>query len=521
MKKRLALTITCFVLFRWAAPLTAQGELEPADFRADFRIYKVTTNITGDGLTSQTLPGSDSTFQILHEKWGGMPVVMEGERLSVPNNEAHDVAAVDAGHIQLLGPPAVSGRVGYAVTLRIGDATPLQWLEKARDGLFRLKTMEASETETLGMSIEFLVQHSPDQDSVWNTAFRIRTGAVEKRLPVEGLAFDVGKPEIVTREFRHLGGSRENEWAGCRAQLPSEGMLYCFWRISALPQEGRAEVGQGSAAPFYSIENKVMNCPEGPLPLKLQEILIDETVKCDYLATRMKRDALAELLERSPSMELFSAPRITLGPANVELPGTGAKALMKIVVLNPGAVAGGGFGGTFGGGAPDTGGFGGGLGGGAPGMGGFGGGGTVPDVLVGGGFGGVYGGVTPGAEAGFADKLEELHKQLSEDGMVPDDFMTKKRGVISDISPDLEGHAHGVLISVAPTPAGAEGVELDYLFQMRIKGGSFRQFYSTFRLKEDEAMVFWLPDDDKGATLVAVTADEVSAPVPVTETTAP
>ena len=75
------IALTFVLLFGWIQ--TAQGKAPEAEvvYRIESKIYRVMTNITGNGLTSKTLPGLNGLVHVIHVKLNDVELVMEGGTL--------------------------------------------------------------------------------------------------------------------------------------------------------------------------------------------------------------------------------------------------------------------------------------------------------------------------------------------------------------------------------------------------------------------------------------------------------
>ena len=224
--KALTQWILIVLLNGTAAFAFAQDAPEKRQFKLEAHFYRVQTNITGNGLTSQTLPGVAGSFQILHEKWGDVEVVMEGETLTW-NGESK----IEHPNIKRLASPTITNIEGQPASMIIGDNTALQYFERKEDGSFTLKSLSVDESKP-GIRVDLSAKHDEASNDVYIVDFHFKTTIVEKREEIEGVQLNVGKPVLFTAEARGRVGAREGEWMCYRTQVPSRGHVYLFMRIT-------------------------------------------------------------------------------------------------------------------------------------------------------------------------------------------------------------------------------------------------------------------------------------------------
>ena len=294
--------IMSMVLSLFCVALAANAvEVQPksnAQVTISMRIYQVATDITGDGLTSQTLEGSAGTFQVLHERWGKTRVRMKGNTLEAPLPHQEEAG------IKLLAAPRVTVAAGETAGMGIGEPTPLQYLEPVDATTFKLRELDMGELN-LGIRMTFKPELEPGSDDLWQVPFQFSATYSPEREAVPGLGFNVGKPiiESVSRDERIT--LREGEYAAYRTQGPGKsGMLYVFFKAE------RYQPAEPVPAEYaISIETRVLNTTS-----KLEVNFHRTDNESSLLSLRMSEEAAQRLLEQldTAETELLSAPRITL-----------------------------------------------------------------------------------------------------------------------------------------------------------------------------------------------------------------
>lgn len=204
----------------------AQDTSERRQYKIEAHFFRVQTNITGNGLTSQTLPGVAGSYQILHEKWDDVEVVMEGDTLTW-NGESK----IEHPNIKRLASPTIVNIEGQPASMTISDNTALQYFERKEDGSFTLKSLGVDESKP-GIRVDLSAKHDEASNDVYIVDFHFKITIVEKREEIEGVQLNVGKPVLFTAEAQGRIGAREGEWVCYRTQVPSRGHVYLFMRIT-------------------------------------------------------------------------------------------------------------------------------------------------------------------------------------------------------------------------------------------------------------------------------------------------
>lgn len=223
--------LTLALLFGWMGP--AQGkELEAeVQYRIESKIYRVMTNITGNGLTSKTLPGLNGLVHVIHVKLNDVELVMEGGTLTWDGKpEPNDPGIV------LLARPNIMTLEDLSASITISDETELQYFERAQDGLFSLRSLEVGESAP-GIELGVTPRSKSPEEGRIELDFKFRITSVNSRESLEGVKLNVGRPILRTTRAEGLLTVRDGEWACYRTAVESRGYLYVFLLVTRVPPD--------------------------------------------------------------------------------------------------------------------------------------------------------------------------------------------------------------------------------------------------------------------------------------------
>lgn len=222
--------LTLVMLFGWIG--SAQGQEREADlpYRIEAKIYRVMTNITGNGLTSKTLPGLNGLVHIVHEKLNDVELVMEGETLTWDGKPEPDDP-----FIVLLSRPNLMASEGIEASVAIGQTGPVQYFEKVGE-LYALRSLEV-EDNFIGIEFGATVRSKSDGEGRIELDFKFRVSSVTSRESIEGVMLNVGRPILRTTGSEGLLTVRDGEWACYRTAVESRGHLYVFLLVTQVPPE--------------------------------------------------------------------------------------------------------------------------------------------------------------------------------------------------------------------------------------------------------------------------------------------
>ncbi len=203
------------------------------DFEIHF--YQALTSVTGNGLTSQTLPGIEGWLQIIHEKLDGVDLVMEGDTLTWNGKPAPDNP-----RILLLSSPRITTSDGEKASLMIGSENRLQYMVRREDNLFELHPLDAeSKPEAIGLSITLLPRRAKDAGLLdCDLAFRYTW--VKEREKIEGVDLEVGKPVVGRQAAEGAVKLRLGEWSCYCTRVDSQGSIYLFVKAVEKAQDAAA-----------------------------------------------------------------------------------------------------------------------------------------------------------------------------------------------------------------------------------------------------------------------------------------
>ncbi len=224
-------TLILVLVFGWMRPAQGQDAQADAQYLIEAMIFRVTTNITGGGLTSKTLPGLNGLFHVIHEKWDDVELVMEGKTLTWDGKPQPD-----APGIVLLSRPSIRTLENLKASIEISDQAPLQYFEAAQRGLYALRALEVGENVP-GVLLGVSPRHIPDGEGNIELDFVFRVTTVTRRERLEGVDLNVGRPILGSTRSEGLVTVRDGEWACYRTPVESRGYLYVFMLVTRVPPD--------------------------------------------------------------------------------------------------------------------------------------------------------------------------------------------------------------------------------------------------------------------------------------------
>ena len=208
----------------------AQGQDTQTDtnYKIEGRIYRVMTNITGNGLTSRTLPGLEGVFHIVHEKLNDVELVMEGDTLTWDGKP-------EPKHprIVLVSKPNILTPEEMEVTITIGQEIPVQYFIKQGD-LYDLREVEQ---QFVGIELGVTARSWSKKKKIIELNFRFLSTSVTSREELAGVGLNVGRPIFNTTSAEGLLTVRDGEWICYRTPVESKGYLYIFLLVTRIPPE--------------------------------------------------------------------------------------------------------------------------------------------------------------------------------------------------------------------------------------------------------------------------------------------
>lgn len=226
-----AVTLNLVLLFVSMGPAQGQEPGAVDQYHIKAVIYRVTTNITGNGLTSKTLPGINGLVHVIHEKWDEVELVMEGKTLTWDGEPEPD-----APGIVLLSRPNILTNENLKASIVISDQAPLQYFVQAPRGLFALRSLEVGE-DAPGVLLGASPRPVTDGDGKIELDFEFRVTTVTRRERLEGVELNVGRPILSSIRSEGLLTVRDGEWACYRTPVESRGYLYVFLLVTRVPPD--------------------------------------------------------------------------------------------------------------------------------------------------------------------------------------------------------------------------------------------------------------------------------------------
>lgn len=225
---KIVIASTLALLLGWIAPAQGQEPEDAATYKVEARIYRVMTNITGNGLTSRTLPGLEGVFHIVHEKLNDVELVMEGETLTWDGKPEPDDPL-----IILLAKPNIITREELEASISIGQEIPVQYFIKQGD-LYDLREVEQ---QFVGIELGVTVRSWSKKKRIIELNFRFLSTSVTSREELAGVGLNVGRPIINTTSSEGLLTVHDGEWVCYRIPVESKGYLYLFLLVTRVQPE--------------------------------------------------------------------------------------------------------------------------------------------------------------------------------------------------------------------------------------------------------------------------------------------
>lgn len=202
---------------------TAQQGASGRECTLEVQVCQVLTNVTGNGLTSQTLRGMNGWFQIIHQRLDDTELVMEGSTLtwngrSVPDNP----------RIIQLAAPKIRTMAGEEASIAVGSTLPLQFMERTRDGLFEVNALQ---DENVGLFLSLNPTKAGD-DGIMTCELSFRYSWVKEREKIDGVNLEIGRPVLGNASAEGSVQMRVGEWSCYQTPVDSEGWIFLFLRAT-------------------------------------------------------------------------------------------------------------------------------------------------------------------------------------------------------------------------------------------------------------------------------------------------
>ena len=207
---------------------TAEEKVKERQWLFEAKVYQVLTSITGAGLTSQTLPGMNGWFQIIHERLDDTELVMDGTTFTWNGRPEPENP-----RIIRLSTPAVTALEGDGASINIGSISSPQYMEKRSDGLFELKE---SAIEDIGVLLSLTPVGMP-KEGILDCDISFKYTWVKEREKIEGVNLEVGHPVYGRASVAGKAQTRVNEWSCCQISAESEGWIFLFLRARPIDAE--------------------------------------------------------------------------------------------------------------------------------------------------------------------------------------------------------------------------------------------------------------------------------------------
>ncbi|HUW61276.1 MAG TPA: hypothetical protein VMZ06_09740 [Candidatus Bathyarchaeia archaeon] len=186
-------------------------------------VYQILTNVTGNGLTTRTLPGVEGWVQVIHEKLDNVELVMEGDAITW-NGQPEP----DNPRIMSLAKPNIITQEGERATIVVGQEASVQYMTRREDGLFELHTMPPDQKhQTLGMGLSLLPAPS-DRPGIINCDLKFTHSWIKDREKLEGVWLPVGKPVMANCGTSGNVMMELGKWSCLQLSADSQGHLYVF-----------------------------------------------------------------------------------------------------------------------------------------------------------------------------------------------------------------------------------------------------------------------------------------------------
>jgi|GEM_PF-3735472 len=218
------------MLIAFSPAVRARGEGSAPALKVDLKVYRVMTSVSGT--SSQRLEAPPGVFHEADLQFGlsrgahdayDVHLVMKGDQLTWDGEAEPD-------HEAIKGLAAGSMTIGPAApgAIKIVEADPPEYFERAPDGSYKLKTIER---ETgVRLTLKWDPERGPSTIGFSDFVFEsvIATG----RKPLAGVSLDVGEPILDVRRIQGPLACRPDEWFGMAYEVPSQGRLYVFLKAA-------------------------------------------------------------------------------------------------------------------------------------------------------------------------------------------------------------------------------------------------------------------------------------------------
>ena len=221
-KARDRLMVLSLVLTVLGAMPASPDETTGKQYVFQVSIYQVFTNITGNGLISQTLPGVSGWLQIIHEKLDDVELVMDGDTITWNGKSAPDYA-----RIVPLTTPTVSTPEGQRATIVTKTSGPAQYMTRKEGNLFELRTV-AGEQDTEPGIVMLLLPSPSDRAGHINCDLQFSYTWIKDRKKIEGVSLPIGEPIMSGSETNGNVMMELGKWSCLTMSTDSQGHLYVF-----------------------------------------------------------------------------------------------------------------------------------------------------------------------------------------------------------------------------------------------------------------------------------------------------
>lgn len=227
-KRRLG-TVLIAMIFVALAPRGFAGAAAPESKNIvfDTRIYQVLTNVTGDGLTSHTLPGMNGWLQVIHQRLDDVTLVMDGTTLTW-----NGLPEPDHPRIIRIAKPSLATHEGEIASAAIGEVLgPVQYMVRKDNDLFELK---ATEKDPIGVLLRLTPEAVHQESNLLDCTLSFRYSWVKGREKIDGVNLEIGRPLMGEVHEEGPVQMRLGEWSCYQAPADSEGWIYLFLRAEVV-----------------------------------------------------------------------------------------------------------------------------------------------------------------------------------------------------------------------------------------------------------------------------------------------
>ncbi len=201
----------------------------PKDYNCDIQIYRILGGSTGN--SSQTLPSTSSDIvHLINETFDGVELKMDGKVLTWNGAETPPSFLVQhVATLQIVGPAKK--------TATLKTVTKAEYFE-FKDGQW---AFAVTDDPSPGAEIRIRLAPKNGQPGVLANTYEFKCWYIKERAPLPGVtALNVGKPVIMSLEFKGEWQLRPGEWSCLRTPVPSQGQLYVFLRVTEVPSKPTA-----------------------------------------------------------------------------------------------------------------------------------------------------------------------------------------------------------------------------------------------------------------------------------------